>query len=194
MLTLNDKKVVKYLLVNFNLDQSINEVAKNCHLSPNGAYKILQKLQKESILYPKNIANIKAFKVTCGSLKAKRIIELAFMDKIAGRLEHRYKDHLPFQKISPICIAFGSYITEKKHPEDFDIITIIDRSNFAQYKKTLKEIQEIMPVKIHDVLQTKQDFINNLQQDNKVIKKALQEGVVLWGYDQLIEVLSSVCP
>src|SRR3989338_3924103 len=194
MLTLNDKKVVKYLLVNFNLDQSINEVAKNCHLSPNGAYKILQKLQKESILYPKNIANIKAFKVTCGSLKAKRIIALAFMDKIAGRLEHRYKDLLPLQKVSPICIAFGSYITEKKHPEDFDIITIIDRSNFAQYKKTLKEIQEIMPVKIHDVLQTKQDFINNLQQDNKVIKKALQEGVVLWGYDQLIEVLSSVCP
>lgn len=193
MLTINEKKVIRYLLVNFNLDKSINEVAKDCHLSPNGAHKILQKLEREEVLYQKNIANIKSFKVTCKSFKAKRIIEWAFMDKIEGRLEHRHKDLLPLQKVAEVCIAFGSYITDKKNPEDFDIVIVIDKSKFTHYKKVLQKVQDIVPVKIHDVLQTKQDFINNLHQDNKVIKQALQQGVILWGHDILIEVLSNVC-
>ena len=193
MLTLNEKKVLKYLIVNFNLDKSINEVAKDCRLSPNGAYKILQKLKKEGILYQKDIANIKSFKVSCSSPKAKRIIELAFMDKIENRLEHRYKDLLPLQKVAQIGIAFGSYITDKKNPQDLDIVIVINKSRFTDYKKVLHKVQEIVPVKIHDVLQTKQDLINNLHQDNKVIKQALQQGVVLWGHDILIEVFSNVC-
>ncbi|MDO8656802.1 MAG: hypothetical protein Q7K45_06195, partial [Nanoarchaeota archaeon] len=86
MLTANEKKVIKYLLVNFNLDKSINEVAKDCHLSPNGALKILRKLEKESILHQKKIANIKAYKISCSSSKARHTLELAFMDKIEGRL------------------------------------------------------------------------------------------------------------
>ncbi len=193
MLTVNEKKVIRYLLVNFNIDKSINEVAKDCHLSPNGAHKILQKLEAEKVLYQKNIANIKSFKLTCGSLKAKRIIEWSFMDKIEGRLEHRYKDFLPLQKVAEIGIAFGSYVTAKKIPEDFDLMLVIDKSQFTEYKKTIKMVQEVVPLKIHDVIQTKSDFINNLRQDNKVIKKALQEGIVLWGHEQLIEVLSNVC-
>lgn len=193
MLTLNEKKVLKYLIVNFNRDKSINEVAKDCHLSPNGAYKILQKLEKEEVLYPKDIANIKSFKVSCRSPKAKRIIELAFMDTIENRLEQRYKDLLPLQKVALIGIAFGSYITDTKDPGDLDIVMVINKSQFTNYKKVLLKVQEIVPVKIHDVLQTKSDFINNLYQDNKVIKQALQQGIVLWGHDILIEVLSNVC-
>ncbi len=193
MLTINEKKVLRYLTVNFNLDKSINEVAKDCHLSPNGAYKILQKLKKEGVLYQRDIANIKSFKIGCNSLKAKRIFELAFMDTLEGRLEHRYKDLLPLQEIAEICIAFGSYITDKKRPEDFDLIIVIDKSKFTLYKKALKEVQDATPVKIHDLIQTKQDFIDNLHKDNKVIKQALQRGTVLWGHDVLIEVLSHFC-
>ncbi len=193
MLTANEKKVIKYLLVNFNLDKSINEVAKDCHLSPNGAFKILRKLEKENILHQKNVANIKAFKVSCNSSKARHTLELAFMDKIEGRLEHRYQDLLPLQQVVKICIAFGSYITEKKSPDDLDLIIVINKEEFSDYKKKLAEIQELIPVKIHDVLQTKTDFINNMHRDNKVIKKALQEGIVLWGYEPLIEVLFNVC-
>src|SRR3989344_3714308 len=193
MLTANEKKVIKYLLVNFNLDKSINEVAKDCHLSPNGALKILRKLEKESILHQKKIANIKAYKISCSSSKARHTLELAFMDKIEWRLEHRYQDLLPLQQVVEICIAFGSYITEKKKPDDLDLITVINKTEFRDYKQRLAKIQEITPVKIHDVLQTKKDFIDNMHLDNKVIKKALQEGTVLWGHERLIEVLFHVC-
>ncbi|MEK6951332.1 MAG: winged helix-turn-helix domain-containing protein [Nanoarchaeota archaeon] len=194
MLTPNEKKILKYLLVNFNRDRSINEVAKDCQLSPNGAYKILRKLEREGVLTQKTIANIKAFKVSCPTLKARRIIELAFMEPIKGRVEQRYKDLLPLQNVVRICIVFGSYLTEKKNPEDLDTLMVMEKTNFSTYKKALQEVQEIVPVKIHDILQTKQDFLTNLRQDNKVIKQALQWGIVLWGQEKLIEVLSDVCP
>ncbi len=193
MLTANEKKVLRYLLVNFDRDKSINEVAKDCLLSPNGAYKLLRKLEREGVLSQKSIANIKAFKVVCSSLKARRILELAFLDPVKGRVEQRSQDLLPLQNVAQICIAFGSYLTEKKDPKDLDLLLVIDKSDFAAYKKILKEVQVVVPVKIHDILQTKQDFLNNLRQDNKVIKLALQQGIVLWGHEQLMEVLIDVC-
>lgn len=193
MLTVNEKKVLRYLLVNFDRDKSINEVAKDCLLSPNGAHKLLRKLEREGVLSQKNVANIKAFKVICSSLKAKRIMELAFLDPVKGRLEQRSKDLLPLQNVARVCIAFGSYLTEKKNPGDLDLLLVIDKGDFSAYKKALQEIQLVVPVKIHDVLQTKQDFLNNLRQDNKVIKQALQQGIVLWGHEQLMEVLTDVC-
>lgn len=50
MITANERKVLKFILVHFDTEHSINQIAKECVLSPNGAYKILKKFEKEEIL------------------------------------------------------------------------------------------------------------------------------------------------
>ena len=48
ILTVNEKKLLRLLAVSIK-EQSINEIAQKCELTPNGAYKILKKLEQEEI-------------------------------------------------------------------------------------------------------------------------------------------------
>ena len=63
MLTKNEKAVLRLLMAAFDKDYSINGVSKECGLTPNGAFKILKKLEREGILKSKSIANIKPYKI-----------------------------------------------------------------------------------------------------------------------------------
>lgn len=186
MLTPNEKKVLRYLVAYNDKDSSINELAKECSLSPNGAYKILKKLEKEGVLQQKAVANIRSFKIMCPSLKAKRLIEWAFMDAIEGRLKYRLADLSPLQNIVDVCLAFGSYTTAKKTPADLDLLVILKKNKYQEYKRVLEKVQGIVPIPIHDVVQTWQDLDNP---KNAIMRQALRGGVVLWGQDKLVEVL-----
>ena len=63
MLSANEKKVLRLLMSSLNASYSINQIAKECKLSPNGAFKILKKFEKEGVLRAVNIANIRAYKI-----------------------------------------------------------------------------------------------------------------------------------
>ena len=60
MLTRNEKKVLRLLLTAFDMEYSINNIAKECGLAPNGAYKILKKFEGEGILKANLIVQFKA--------------------------------------------------------------------------------------------------------------------------------------
>jgi len=162
MLTKNEKKVLRLLLTAFDKEHSINNIAKECGLAPNGAYKILKKFEEEGILKAKKIANIKSYSINFDDEKADNILELALMPNLEGRIKYRLEDFKGLREITKACILFGSYTDLKKEPHDLDILFVIDRNNFKQYKKRLAEIGDIVPAKIHDVLQTEDDFKNNI--------------------------------
>jgi len=182
-LTQNEKKVLRLLAASRNEDYSINEIAKRCGITPNGAYKLLAKLEKEGILKKKPIANISSYKLNFENEKARLMLELSFVpDNLEGRIKLRAEDLQPLKAATKACILFGSYITSKQKPGDIDIMFILDRSRFHEYKKKLSDSQEIMPVRIQDVVQTEEDFQQNLKKGDIIVKEALQKGIVLWGY------------
>ena len=114
MLTRNEKYVLRFLATS-RQEYSINEIAKVCSLTPNGAYKILKKLERAGILKAKQIANIKSYKLDFGNEKTQRVLELAFMhDALEGRIKLRAEDLYPLKEVTQACILFGSYITEKQ--------------------------------------------------------------------------------
>ena len=191
MLTKNEKKVLRLLLAAFNRERSINNIAKECGLVPNGAYKILKKFEKEGILKAKNIANIKSYSINFDDEKADNILELALMPKLEGRIKYRLEDLKGLKEITKACILFGSYIDLKKEPHDLDILFVINRNNFKQYKKRLADIEDMVPAKIHDVLQTEEDLKNNIANKDKVILQILRTGIILWGIKTIIKVIKN---
>lgn len=183
ILTTNEKQVMRFLATSIGEDHSINEIAKECNISPNGAYKLLKKLEKEEILKSKQIANIKTHKPNFTNEKTTNILELALMPKpLQGRVKIRADDLHPLKQITQSCILFGSYISEKKKPRDLDILFIIKKEKFETYKKVLAEVQDIIPIKIQDVVQTTQDIKQNLKKNDPIVVEALCNGIVLWGY------------
>ena len=188
MITSNEKKILKYLLVNFNRDGSINQIAKECKLSPNGAYKIFKKLEKEEIVKKNKIANLISYKINFTE-KSRRILELSFMEQFSGKFQQRYNDLLPLREVTDVAVIFGSYL-QKSNSHDLDILFIVKKSSFKRYKVLLQEQQEIIPLPIHDIVQTKEDFIDHFK-DNAVLKEAVSSGLVLWGHSLLVEVIEN---
>lgn len=194
ILTVNEKHVLRFLATSIGKDYSINEIARICQLTPNGAYKLLAKLEKEGVLKAKPIANLKAYHPDFENEKTARVLELAFMpDALDGRVKSRADDLKPLKAITQACIIFGSYITTKKEPGDLDILFILKRTNFEAYKTTLSRAQDITPIKIQDVVQTIDDARQNLKKGDPVVAGALCKGIVLWGQDIIIQVIKSVC-
>jgi len=189
MLTKNEKKVLRYITANYNSYPSINKIAKDCKLTPNGAYKILRKFEKENILKFKKISNIKAYHLDFENIKTKNIMELAFMpDEIKGRISYRIEDLKPLKTLTKICALFGSYIIKEK-ANDLDVLFVLERKNYGKYKDKLREIKPILPTKLHDMVQTRQDLIENIKNGNKIIPTILEKGIFLWGYDELVNIL-----
>ncbi len=171
---------------------SINEIAKQCKISPNGAYKILAKLELEGILKAKQISNIKAYYINFDNEKTSRVLEIAFIFEIKdGRIKARADDLKPFMRITRACVIFGSYISAKQKPGDLDIFFILEKRMFESYKKALAKAQDIVPLKIHDIVQTPADAQKNLKKHEPIVTEALRNGIVLWGAETIVRAIKN---
>ncbi|MBI5065482.1 winged helix-turn-helix transcriptional regulator [Candidatus Woesearchaeota archaeon] len=192
ILTLNEKKVIRFLAASVR-DHSINEIAKECDLAPNGAHKILKKLEKEGIIKFKKIANISSHTLNFNNEKTALILELSFIpEELEGRIRHRAEDLQPLKEVTSICIMFGSYITNKKSPGDLDLLFVLEKEQFNNYKKTLNKIQDIIPIKIQDVVQTSDDLKQNIKKEDPIILASIKEGIILWGFKELVNIIKNV--
>lgn len=192
MITNNEKKILRFLLANFNSDYSINEIAKKCGLAPNGAYEILKKFEKKDILSIKKIANTKSYKINFDSIEAKKLLELVLMPNYReSKISYRYNDLKPLKEVTKLCIIFGSYLKKEK-PNDIDIILVIRKADYEKYSEILEKVKKVTPYKLHDVIQTKSDLEKSIKKGEKIIIESISEGEVLWGHDFLIEIIKNV--
>jgi len=192
MLTKNEKKLIRVLLFSFGEKYSINEIARICNIAPNGALKILKKLEKERIIVLEKIANISSYSIDFSNIKTKSILELSLIEEGNGRVVSRFEDLKELQKITSIGVIFGSYVTDKQNPEDMDLFFVLNKESFRRYKEEIKKIYPAMPVKVHDVLQTPEDLEKNILKKDKVIIDILRKGFILWGHDKLIEAIKNI--
>jgi DNA-binding Lrp family transcriptional regulator len=191
MITKNESKVLRMVLMAFEEDYSINHIAKQCNLTPNGTLKILKKFESLGVLKLKKVANINSYKINFTDNKTKSILELSLIPEISGKLKFRMEDLKPLKDISEICIIFGTYIDEKKQPNDLDIFFVIKEEDFDKYKTLSRKIYQTIPIKVQDVLQTKKDLNKNILKKDKVIMEIFRKGVILWGYDKAIKIIEN---
>ncbi|HLC84922.1 MAG TPA: winged helix-turn-helix transcriptional regulator [Candidatus Nanoarchaeia archaeon] len=192
MLTPNEKRLLRYL-ASTTQDCSINQLAKDCGLSPSGAHKILKKLEKEGVLKAKHIANILSYTLDFQGDNTSSVLHLAFVPPaLQGRVKLRAQDLSQLKKSAKVCILFGSFITEKQSPSDLDMVAVFEKDDFDDYNQALDRVKDLSPIKIQDVIQTTQDLRDNIKKGDPIIRAALRNGVVLWGIDPLLEVIKSV--
>ena len=191
MITQNEKNILKLLLTSIGETYSINQIAKECNLAPNGAFKILKNLDKEGILNSKKIANIKSYSLNFENEKTNNMLKLALIQEFNSRVKFRFEDLKQLKEITKACIIFGSYVDLKKEPNDLDIFFLIEDQQFNEFKKKSLPIFKTIPVEVHDVLQTPEDLANNLKSKDKVILEILKKGIVLWGYEDIIQIIEN---
>ena len=138
MITKNERKVLRYLMLNYYSKSSINKIAKDCRLTPNGAYKILKKFEKEGILKFSRISNLKLYCLDFENSKTKSIIELALMpETMTKKIKYRAEDLEPLKELTKACALFGSYTTNKEKASDLDIFFLLDKKHRISYNNGL---------------------------------------------------------
>ena len=189
--TENEKKVLKFIGASGG-NLSINELSNEINISAGSAYKVLTKFEKENVLTPHPISNIVTYHFNFDNEKTIPVLELAYMtDTFEGRIKMRAKEFLPLKEVTLLCIFFGSYITSKAKPSDLDVLFVVEKEKYEAYKQSLAKIQDITPVKIHDIVQTQNDLVQNLKKHDPIVVDAIQSGIVLWGHDTLVEVIKN---
>lgn len=191
MLTLNEKKVLHMLLTAFKEEYSINQIARKCKISPNGALKILKKFEKEGILKSKKIANIISYSINFDNEKTKNILELALINNLEGRVKFRYEDLAKLKNVTKACIVFGSYLDLKKEPNDLDVFFVIEKNKFKEYKTKSPLVFKTIPIKVHDILQTEEDLTKNISENDAIIVNILRTGAVFWGGEKIIQLIKN---
>jgi hypothetical protein len=184
--------MLRLLATTIGKNMSMNDIGKACSVTSGGAYKILTKLEKEGVLRATPIANIKAYKLDFENEKTSRVLELSLMpDALEGRIKLRADDLKKLRTVTKACVLFGSYITTKKEPGDLDVLFVLERANFESYKQALAKAQDVIPVKIQDVVQTADDLQQNLKKNDPIVTEAMRNGIVLWGFDVLVQVIKN---
>ena len=191
MITEKQSKVLKFLATGSYSENYINNIARECDLAVSGSQWILNNLEEQNIVIHQDIGNLKSYNINFND-KSKDFLSLAYSEKLNDKMENRKRELEPLKEVSKISIVFGSYL-HKKDPNDMDMLFILDKtSDYRNFNEKLGHLRHIIPVKIHAVLQTRKDLIENIKKKDKIVIEALRKGILLWGNKYMVEVLEDV--
>ena len=186
-LTRNESRTIDFLIRNFREKNSINEIARRLNLSSRGAYKILKKLEGIRVIMPENIGNAIYYRINFNEEVAAKLSEFVLVqNELNTYSQVQAVDLKQLRDISLSCILFGSILTKGKEANDVDILLIIEKKDLKKVISVLDKIKNLKPKKIHEMLQTKEDLINNIRKNDEVILDIIRTGKVLWGAEMIV--------
>ena len=165
-------------------------ISKIVEISHPGAFKILKRLEKKSIVKSRRIGKAIIFSLNFENPMAKNLIENAL---IAESQEHKrwVEEFKEIEEMSLFIILFGSVIKNENFAKDIDLLVIFEKNNQSTIQRIINEKNKISNKKIHLILQTKDDFLNDLHKNNPVILEIIKTGIVLFGQDKFIKIMKN---
>ncbi|MFH1072448.1 MAG: winged helix-turn-helix domain-containing protein [Nanoarchaeota archaeon] len=186
----NESRILRFLVKHFSEKHSINQLAKHANMTPMGMYKLLKRLEQEGVLIPEHIANAVFYRIDFASDFAKKRAALALFEKPQNAYAAvQVKDLERLKPCSQAAVLFGSVLKKGEKAGDIDVLFIVRQGNYPNFSKALESLQRLKPKRISPVIQTHEDFMQNLRKQDKVIIDALQTGIVLWGHDTIVEAI-----
>lgn len=191
VLTTNEEKIISYLFYHYQEQYSINSLAKKINITPKGTNKILLKLQQDDLVTKKTIANAVIYHLNFQNEKTQDIVQYVLKSTLSPNpyVKVLQKDLEPLYKIAHAVILFGSTLNKGLQAQDIDLIILFDKNKLSPIQSTIKEIEKIIPKKIHPVFQTKADIQKNLQKQDPVILSALQKNFILKGHNLIYSLI-----
>jgi len=186
----NEMRLVLAILKSPEVHYNANTIARLLNISPMGAWKIAQKLQRENIISVEEIGNAHIFRINLLNDYARNYVRfmLARDAETAHPYVKRWITELKKIRRAELVILFGSVLRKHQGAQDIDALIVTSNKNFNALKKEIEEINFLNDKKVHPIYQTKEDLRKNIAKPDKVVLNALK-GLVVLGQDTFIEVL-----
>lgn len=186
----NEQEIIKLLFKDFLTDYNSRSISKIIGISHAGAFKILKKLEKRNIVKPKRIGNSVIYSMNLENPITNKEIEMALVIE-SQNFRRWVEEFKELENKVSFAILFGSIISNEKSARDIDLLVVINKRKYENIKKIIEKRQKILPKKIHSLIQTLEDFKNDVINRNKVIVEILKKGIVLYGQEELRKVMKS---
>ena len=185
------KRVLLSLLKDFSAIHTVSSLAKELHLSRVGVWKVLKRLEADTLILIKPVGLGKTstlvVELNWDNLLLKKTMELLLTEEAV--LQKRWRaNFLELEPAVSFLILYGSILHSPKDANDIDLIGVVSLKNkFFKIQQIIDKIQKTQTKKIHLLNFTKQEFRSELSRPNKVYIDAIRKGTVLYGEDNFFK-------
>lgn len=186
-----EKDVIIKLVKDFTTEYNPSNIAKELGVTRVGTFKALKELEKKGLVKGRNLGKARFYTVDLKDEYTRKNVEILLMEQARAyqRWVDEFKELFDYVKIA---VLFGSIIKNKDKANDIDLLLVFDVKNNNKINSIIKEKNEILIKRIHPIKQTVEDLKNNIRIKDKVILNALKEGIILHGFEELLEVIKNV--
>lgn len=187
-LSSTEMRALLRLLKEPRTDYSASTLGKALGITSMGALKILKRLEKQNILKSRKVGKSTLY---TPNLKEEYPLRLfAFLlckeaEDSASRIRRWVREARKLSDVSEAAVLYGSVLKEGKY-DDVDLLLVQKPSQDSLIDYRIEEIDKVNVKRIHAVRQTKKDLVRNIRTGDKIILGALKDGIVLFGYDEVV--------
>ena len=191
-ITKNEMKALLILFKDIDSDYNANNLSKKIGLTSMGVLKILKSLEQQTLLKSRQLGKAVFYKPNLNEY-TKAYLKFLLQNEAeqsAPKVKKWIRELRKFGKYAEICILFGS-VLKKEDFNDVDLLLVFKPSQNSKINRLTAEINRVSIKRIHLLKQTKNDFKENVKKKDKVLLDAIKTGVVLFGYETLIELIEN---
>ena len=183
-----EQEIVKILFKDFLTLYNSRNISKLIGISHAGAFKILKKLERKDMVLPKRIGNSVIYSLNARNPIVCKEVELSLIIEAENFKKWR-EEFREIENKANFVILFGSVLRNEKEARDVDLLIVAGKKNFKSIEKIIEARKKISNKKIHALIQIPEDFKKDVIQKNKAIIEILKTGIVLFGQDEIREVI-----
>lgn len=188
--TKTEKGIIIRLVKDFTKEYNPSNMAKELDVTRVGTFKALKKLERKGLVKGRKLGKATFYTVDLSDDYTRKNVEILLMEQ--SREYERWIDE--FRDIYPyvdIVILFGSIIRNPQKANDIDVLLVFKKENNNKVNEVIKERNQILTKRVHPIKQTKEDLISNIKKRDKVVLSAIRNGIVLYGFEKLVEILKN---
>lgn len=189
-ITSSEIRLVLKILKNPENNYNANNISKELGMSSMGALKIAKNLEKEGVLVSRQIGKGIFYSINFKNSYVRNFLLFILKreSEYSSPYIKRWISEIKKIKNSSLAILFGSVLTKNEKAEDIDVLLISSQKKFNELKKEIEQLNKINDKKIHPIFQSKQDIIDNIKKQDKVILNTIK-GIVVFGEEVLLEIV-----
>ncbi len=190
-LTKNEGKALLVLFKELTRYHNANSLSREIGISRVGTMKILKKLEKDGLLMKESIGKSIVYRPNLEDDYARDFVSFLLSNE-ANNFK-RWKDEFKgLFKEDRIVLLYGSTIKDYNKSRDIDIMIIKKARNGKDIYRVLSERQEVLPKKIHEIVITPEEFLNNIRKKQKAMIDIVKSAVILYGQRHYVELIKNV--
>lgn len=188
----NGMRALLLILKDFTESYNSNTLSKKLGISMMGALKILKVLEAKGLVEGKMLGRATFYRFCHESDYAKetaRFLLLEEAQSAPSRVVRWARELKKLEGKAEFAVVFGSVLSSDNY-NDVDVLVVCAKPNAKAAKDAIAGMNRMSNKKIHALLQTPEDLASNIKSKNPAVLAALRNGIVAFGAENYLEMLS----